>query len=215
MSKSGSEGVDVYEFNACRGAKGGCPFGLVSHSLLYEDINRLVRESVWPETAVMLKRDKSSHYLRLKIALAACPNACTRPQIKDIGLIANLVPKRIGESCNGCGKCEETCWEKAIAVKNSKAQLSPQRCIGCGFCVNNCVQEAIESQAIEFRILVGGRMGRHPRWAQELCIVDSSKVVGVIESLLKVIAEKAGQGERMANVVERLEITGLKEKMFS
>ncbi len=212
-AKSCSELGDVYEHKVCRGMKGGCPFSLVGDSALSEDIKRAVKDSAWVGTAVKQESTDLRHYCRFKVALAACPNACTQPQIKDIGIIAICVPGEIGADCDGCGRCEEVCREEAIAVRDGIAELLPERCIGCGMCLRECPQEAIESDPVRFRILVGGTMGRHPRWGQELCVVDGSHVVQVVKSFLGKTAQQAKPGERMASVVERIGAGRLREEI--
>jgi anaerobic sulfite reductase subunit C len=214
-AKSCSELGDVYEHKVCRGMKGGCPFSLVGVSALSEDIKQMVKDSAWVSTAVKQESSDLGHYCRFKVTLAACPNACTQPQIKDIGIIANVIPRRIGVDCNGCRSCEEVCQEEAIAVRNGVPELLPERCVGCGACIKNCPQEAIESEGVQFRILVGGRMGRHPRWGQELCVVDGSSVARVVEGFLDKTAQQAEPGDRLATVVERIEVTRLREEIFS
>jgi dissimilatory sulfite reductase (desulfoviridin) alpha/beta subunit len=58
-------------------------------------------------------------------------------------------------------------------------------------------------------------MGRNPRWGQELCLVDGSHVVQVVKSFLDKTAQQAKPGERIADVVDRIEVTGLREDIFS
>jgi dissimilatory sulfite reductase (desulfoviridin) alpha/beta subunit len=58
-------------------------------------------------------------------------------------------------------------------------------------------------------------MGRHPRWGQELCVVDGSHVVQVVEGFLDKIAQQTKPGERIADVVERIEVTRLRKDFFS
>ncbi len=202
------------EVSACRGMERNCPFSLVGDSALSENIKQGVKNSAWLSTEAKRQNNDMKHYYRLKVALAACPNACTQPQVKDIGIIANVMPRQIGSSCNGCGCCEDVCQEEAIAVRDGMAELLPERCVGCGVCVRECPQEAIESDGVRYRILVGGTMGRHPRWGQELCVVDGSHVVQVVESFLDKIAQQAKPGERVADVVERIEVTRLRKEIF-
>ena len=46
--------------------------------------------------------------------------------------------------CIGCGKCEETCEQAAIAVnEQNKALVSPEKCILCGYCVPVCPKFAL------------------------------------------------------------------------
>ena len=205
---------DCYEVNACYGIEGSCSFSLVGRPGLSEDIVQVVKKSAWGQAEANRKVSESLHYKQLRVALAACPNACTQPQIKDIGIIANCVPVDIGPDCNGCGRCEAVCQEEAIVVREGVAELLPQRCVGCGVCASECVQGAIESDGVQFRILVGGRMGKHPRWAQELCVVDGSCVVRVVGNFLERIAQWAKPAERLASVVERVGAARLREEIF-
>ncbi len=188
------------EISACRGVKGDCQFSLVDAPYMLKEVERVARDSAW----VTALAGRDVHHKRLKIALAACPNACSQPQIKDVGVVAVCVPTEIGANCTGCGQCEDLCREEAIAVKDGLAMLQPQRCVGCGMCIEACPQKAIESGGVRFRILVGGTMGRHPRWGQELCVVDGSRVVEQVERFLDAIVRRAKEGERIASVVERI-----------
>ncbi|MBN2658595.1 MAG: aldo/keto reductase [Spirochaetales bacterium] len=46
--------------------------------------------------------------------------------------------------CIGCGKCEETCEQSAIAVNIDKiAVVIPEKCILCGYCVPVCPKFAL------------------------------------------------------------------------
>jgi len=95
------------------------------------------------------------------------------------------MPTAIGLNCDGCGKCESICREQAVTVCNGKAQLISENCVGCGQCVSLCPQKAIRSDGLKFRILAGGRMGRHPKWAKEICVTDSSSAAAEVGRLLE------------------------------
>lgn len=45
--------------------------------------------------------------------------------------------------CTGCGACEESCEQSAIAVEGAKAAVSKEKCILCGYCVPVCPQFAL------------------------------------------------------------------------
>jgi len=201
-----------YKF--CRGTAGGCPHSLAKGQPILETIEGMVKEAIHVGMASDHKGHRASHHPGLRLALAACPNACTEPQTKDVGIIAIMIPTGVGQSCNGCGWCEKVCREEAIILVDGKAQILANRCVGCGQCINQCPERVIGSPGLRFRILVGGRMGRHPRWTEELCIVDASAMVETVRSLLNRIARHARDGERTANVVERIGVAGLRKEVF-
>lgn len=226
---------ETYHLQPCRGLQGACPFALVTDPSLVPQIDLAVRTSAWWPRV----RPGMPHHLRLRVALAACPNACTMPQIRDIGIIATVTPRAIGSQCNGCGVCERTCREGAIMVQDGRAVLNESRCVGCGQCIQHCPQHVIDGSPIaidrdwegppnaelrvgdpepapgplRLRILVGGRMGRHPRWAQDLCEVDVASAAGVVKAFLDVLARQASPTEPVAEAVERITIERLRQEM--
>lgn len=213
MSDNGAIHEHPCGIKFCRGTAGGCPHSLVNGQPAIETIKDLVTEAVAAGAAHQHKGQTGSHHPGLRVAMAACPNACTEPQTKDVGIIAIHVPTGVGASCDGCGRCEIVCREDAIRVVNGRAQLVPERCVGCGQCIRECPNEVISSEPVRFRILVGGRMGRHPRWAEELCVADGPDVVGVLQGIFEGISRHARSGERIANVVERVGAARLREEM--
>lgn len=172
-----------YEF--CRSTTTKCRFCLVDEKSVADNIKQAVENSAMTKTAAMRDGFRPAHHQRIRAALACCPNACTMPQIRDIGIIAHLSPADIGDDCSGCGKCESVCREQAVTICGGKAQLVPEKCVGCGQCIKACPQQAIESNKLRFRILAGGKMGRHPRWAREVCVADSSSVAAAVERIIE------------------------------
>ncbi len=49
----------------------------------------------------------------------------------------------VTDECNGCKKCEKSCFTKAITVKNKLAAINDD-CRGCGICAEVCPQDAIK-----------------------------------------------------------------------
>jgi dissimilatory sulfite reductase (desulfoviridin) alpha/beta subunit len=99
-------------------------------------------------------------------------------------------------------------------VRNEAVELLPKLCVGCGLCIKECPQQAIESKGVQFRILAGGKMGRHPKWAQELCVVDGSNVVQVVESFLDKVISLLRPDEHMAALVGRIGLARLMEEVL-
>jgi dissimilatory sulfite reductase (desulfoviridin) alpha/beta subunit len=182
---------------------------------LIEQIDLAVRASAWWPRVMQRNGKVPSHHPRLRVALAGCPNACTMPQIRDIGIIATVTPQAVRPECNGCGGCERTCREEAIVVRAGRAVLDEDRCVGCGQCIESCPIQAIDPGPVRLRVLVGGRMGRHPRWAEDLCEVDVASVAEVVKLLLDGLAGEALPAEQMADAVQRITIECLRRNIAS
>lgn len=137
---------------------------------------------------------KRSHE-KIKAGFSACPNACASPQIKDFGMIAFIIPELIPESCISCGKCYEVCRENAIDFKTHPK--FNENCIGCGDCMRVCEQDAIKGE-VRFRLLAGGRLGRHPRFAQVFMVTDNPSYIK--EAFEKVVEVSERHGKRFSHV---------------
>ena len=46
--------------------------------------------------------------------------------------------------CEGCGRCAERCRQKAIAIRDGRAHIDPDKCIFCGYCARACPQFCIK-----------------------------------------------------------------------
>jgi formate hydrogenlyase subunit 6/NADH:ubiquinone oxidoreductase subunit I len=73
-----------------------------------------------------------------------------------------FLPEVSTDSCNGCGKCVETCPVEAMTLvsagdphkpKRKKARLDEDLCLGCGVCVRTCPHGGISLQARKQRVI--------------------------------------------------------------
>jgi len=139
-----------------------------------------------------------------RVSISDCPNACSRPQIADLGLIGVRSPQISGESCLQCGACVENCREGAITLAGIWPVLNWDRCIFCGQCITACPSRTLQEEKRGYRIQVGGKLGRHPRLAQELPGIHT------LEEALKIVAKCVEyyqshclKGERFGEILER------------
>ncbi len=56
------------------------------------------------------------------------------------------------EDCVGCGSCETGCKEKAISLRDNKAQTNATDCVLCGECLDYCIKNLREISGEEYDI---------------------------------------------------------------
>ncbi|MGV1101068.1 4Fe-4S dicluster domain-containing protein [Thiovibrio sp. JS02] len=150
---------------------------------------------------------KMHHEFRL--TMADCANGCSRPQIVDIGLIAAALPQCSGAPCSGCGACQDACPDAAITLHDPAAgpAIDPCRCLACGQCGKACPTGAIANRDTGFRILLGGKLGRHPQLGRELAgIFSPAETLAVVAQCLLHFKAENQKGERFGEILNR---TGL------
>lgn len=141
-----------------------------------------------------------------RVAVSLCPNACSRPQIADIGLIGASEPVVTDAVCKDCGGCLEVCKEHAITFWDGVnfPIMDENLCVRCGACIQACPRGTIQEAKHGYRILVGGRLGRHPRLGTELPgIYDDTETLNRVRHIILWYLANAAKGERLADVLNR------------
>ncbi len=143
-------------------------------------------------------------HMVLKVSISCCPNACSQPQIKDFGIIGKMEVELLKELCTGCGRCKEVCLEEAIHLKEGKAEIDKNRCIHCGSCARICEVGAIKPVKTGYTLLVGGKLGRHPRLATQVGneILKEEEILKTIEKMLDLFMKKSKKGERLGDLLD-------------
>lgn len=166
MSKPAVESVEI---TACRGISGGnCRFAMNANEAFPAAINKVVEQTGWDGFLRTQIRGPLLHHHTLKISVAACPNGCSRPHIADIGIIRAKQPELIPDMCSHCGLCGRICPDKAISYNKGEPVFDHEQCMKCGMCMEKCPERAIRASKDGYRVVLGGKLGRHPRLATEL-----------------------------------------------
>ena len=173
-----------YEIRTC---KSSCRHSLITRDDLTQIIEKIIIESGLPEIAGKNPYGHLSHN-RFKVSVSFCPNACTEPQIKDYGVIVRAIPEYT-EGCTSCGLCEDVCEENAVSVEEYP-EFDTSLCVGCGECWKACPTGAISASVI-YEILIGGKLGRRPRFAVTLtCAKSMDEVLNILEFTLGFLCRK-------------------------
>jgi len=207
LSKMSSE-IKGYQIETCFGS-GGCPNPANSGENLFQKITEILEKE---DFLGFLKQrvigDLKFHH-EFKVTLAECPNACSQPQIKDIGIIGAVIPKITEQECTLCEECVETCPEKCIAVDSTEElpKIDLKRCLKCGQCIRVCPTGTIGTASKGFRIQLGGKLGRHPRLASELDgIFSEDEALAIVKQCIKFYKENSKHGERFAELFQKANI---------
>ena len=90
-----------------------------------------------------------------------------------MGLVGFVRPSLDEGCCISCGLCVEACPDSAISLEGDYPRFDRQACQGCKGCSRACEQECISLSQPGMRVLLGGKLGRHPHLAQPVCEVRS------------------------------------------
>jgi dissimilatory sulfite reductase (desulfoviridin) alpha/beta subunit len=197
--------VKGHQIETCFGS-GGCP----NRTIETHWVDRLEEILSARNLKAFLKERvhgslKMHHEFR--ISISDCPNACSRPQIADVGIIGARRPRVVSGACTRCAACVEICREKAIVLEDSGdgPLLDLDRCVTCGQCINVCPSGALEEAERGYRILVGGKLGRHPRLARELEGIHSeAETLKKVEQCVDHHMKHNQGGERFGDLLDRV-----------
>lgn len=208
LSKGGMEkDIKGYEVSSCFG-DAGCPNTANSCKALADDIEKILKEA---DLISFLKQnitgDLKFHH-EFRVALAECPNACSRPQIVDIGIIGAAVPGLSGKPCSLCGLCVDVCDEQAIVLDDDKngPVIDFDACLACQKCIRACPTGTIVEEKTGFRVMLGGRLGRHPRLAMEIKGIHShDEVLMVVKNCLAFYKNHSKNGRRFSHLLSSVD----------
>ena len=216
LSNMASE-VKGYQIETCFGPS-GCPNRAVISDQLLEKIETTVKsEDLLGFLKERVKGDLKFHH-EFRISLADCPNACSQPQIKDIGIIGACTPQMTDEPCTQCEACIEACKENAIVLNSDQEfpQIDLSQCLDCGKCMRVCPTGTIVEGTKGFRVQLGGKLGRHPRLAKELPgIYTEAQVLAIVKDCLHFYKQNSKHGERFGQLLQSSDFTEIAKRHTS
>ncbi len=203
--KNMDEEVKGFQVEACFGS-GGCPNRAQDTEELVRKLDLLLAAK---ELRAFLKervRGPLKLHHEFRVSVSDCPNACSRPQITDLGIIGAVRPEASETPCSLCGSCVETCREDAIRLAQDpdRPVIDYGKCVSCGQCIEVCLSRTLVKGAEGFRIQIGGKLGRHPRLAAELPGIHSmEETLEIAEKCVDYYKTHNTKGERFGEMLER------------
>ncbi|MGD8991790.1 MAG: 4Fe-4S binding protein [Desulfobacterales bacterium] len=197
-----SSEIKGYQIETCFGP-GGCPNRAMISELVEQIESDVQKEDLLGFLRQNVKGDLKFHH-EFRITLADCPNACSQPQIKDIGIIGACAPKISAEPCSHCQACVEVCKEDAIRLES--VQEGPVTnndvCLKCGECIRVCPTGTLTEGDKGFRVQLGGKLGRHPQLAKELPgVYSEEKVRQIVKECIRYYKQNSNHGKRFAQIL--------------
>lgn len=194
--ETGGTGPKVRPIVSCKGTT--CQYGLIDTFSLSEQIHTRFYQGY--------HQVKLPH--KFKIAVGGCPNNCVKPDLNDLGIIGQRVPKIDLDACRGCKKCqiEAGCPIHAAKVADGKITIDENACNHCGRCVGRCPFQAVEAQTAGYRVYIGGRWGKQVARgrAMDAIFETETDVLDTVEKAILLFRDQGITGERFADTVERL-----------
>ncbi len=206
-----------YRIESCFGLN-ECPNSVINTADLVGKLEQLFRSK---NLLDFLKRNvpgplKFHHEFR--VAIANCPNACSRPQIVDIGIIGAMKPQIADLSeCSLCEECVQVCEENALQLKDNVIVLHERKCLGCGQCIRKCPTESIKINQSGYRVLLGGKLGRHPQLGEEVpFLLNEDEVVNLVNEVTALYMNYVDENSyiRFGDFTQKIGVNQLLQELF-
>lgn len=195
-------GTNLYQITRCRNCH---------HAIIDLDHMESVLKGFFEQTdfankqLARLKNTKVKPHHIFRVGIAGCPNSCSQPQIKDFALQGQAVPV-VGEGCTDCGLCVTACPDQAITLAEQGPRIDRSLCLNCGQCAQSCPTGAISTGHTGYRILRGGKLGRRPQLAREVCsLTDEQGVLQWLQQTIELLHREGKPGERLGALLARIE----------
>ena len=183
----------LFSTKSCRGEEVNCPNLLKAPRPLAKRMKEKLDELSFSQRLYDKIPAKILPHMTFQMAVAGCPNSCSLPQIKDFGVIAQeSVVVDPSCECSLCMKCLKECREGAITIMEDRTVIIHQeKCVKCGLCARVCHTGSIKIDRVGYSIVLGGKVGRHPRFALQLMeLATEEQVIKALEICAeKILAE--------------------------
>ncbi|WP_312642797.1 4Fe-4S binding protein [Hydrogenoanaerobacterium sp.] len=203
---TGGTGAKVRPVVSCKGTT--CVFGLYDTQALAKEVHVRFYEGYHDVTL--------PH--KFKIGIGGCPNNCIKPDLNDIGIVGQRVPKVELELCKRCKVCqvEKACPMHAAVLGSDAISIDSGICNHCGRCAGTCPFQAVTHGETMYKVYIGGRWGKQVRIGSALTkLFTKDEVLDVIEKAILLFKSKGIAGERFGTTIDRIGVEEAEEMLIS
>lgn len=207
-----------YNLGICS-VKSGCPNRVMNPTRLMQRLAETIEASGYSEFMETRSLGPNIRHKTFTVSLAGCPHECSQPLVRDFGVIGrSFVIREYGEGpesiCTECGDCVDSCREDALQLIGGEPDIDYAGCIGCGDCVRACDKNLLVGERSGYTVVIGGRLGRHPQFAQEVMLLGSEDEVDAsLRICLKRYMTDSEEGERFSDFLNRVGVESLRQSI--
>jgi anaerobic sulfite reductase subunit C len=205
--KNMDQDVKGYQVETCFGPS-GCPNQAVDSTGLPQEIEQALQSRDLRSFLKSRVQGPLKMHHDFRVSLSCCPNACSRPQIVDFGIVGVQTPRLTEKDCTRCGACLEVCQEGALHLKDEEERpnFEEAACLSCGQCIPVCPTGTLQKGKQGFRLLIGGKLGRHPQLGKDLGKIHTrEEVLRALNHYLDLYQTHCRKGERLGEILNRQE----------
>ncbi|NTU68866.1 MAG: 4Fe-4S binding protein [Chlorobiaceae bacterium] len=205
----GACGPRVRSVVACPGAE-TCRLGVIDTKAMSREFD-----------ARYFKQDMPAKF---KLAVTGCSSNCTKANENDIGVRGAIEPRWVADECTDCGLCVSICPLEAIGRRDGDDgqgsdyhyAIDEAACINCTICTSLCPTGAWAVGRKGHTVLIGGTMGRKPRFASVLKrIVESDEeVYALVDASISWYRDNGLKKERFGHTIDRVGLEKCKEEII-
>jgi dissimilatory sulfite reductase (desulfoviridin) alpha/beta subunit len=105
---------------------------------------------------------------------------------------------------------------QACAMKEGIMELDREGCNNCGLCIGKCPFDAVPDGKVDYKVIIGGRWGKHIRIGTPLNdVFTKDEAMDIIEKTILLFKEKGLPGERLSTVIDRLGVAVTEQMLIT